>query len=70
MKYKQEDIPDDVKEMVKTLEYNGAGDRHGNHRKMLAKTKVTLAKCIERKRRESWISRVNEDERNISSINW
>lgn len=50
LKYNQQDIPDDVKNKVKELEYNyGAGDRHGNHRKMYAKMKVSDRR-LERKK--------------------
>ena len=40
LKYHESDIPEDVKEMVKILDYHGAGNRHGNHRKMYSKMKV------------------------------
>ena len=39
-KYEKTDVPDDIKDMVQTLEYSYAGSRHGNHRKMYAKMKV------------------------------
>ena len=61
LKYTQEDIPDDVKEMVKTLEYNGAGDCHGNHRKMLAKTKVTERRIERKRENREFQKRVNEE---------
>ena len=58
---KQEDIPNDVKEMVKTLEYNYAGNRHGNHRKMLAKTKVTERRLERKRENREFQKRVNEE---------
>lgn len=69
LKYKQEDIPDDVKEMVKTLEYNGAGDRHGNHRKMLAKTKVTERRIERKRENREFQKRVNEEWKKFT-LNW
>lgn len=48
-KYEEKDIPKDVKELVKTLSYNYAGLRYGNHRKMLSKLK-TAERRIQRKR--------------------
>lgn len=50
LKYKQEDIPEDIKNKVAELEYNhGSGDRYGNNRQMYAKMKVSDRR-IERKK--------------------